>query len=156
MGTKQTAVAGPVERVVGPLRPYMCWAGDPDEGAVLAWAHTAQDARKLAFPAIADWTDAGFIDVRARLLKQHVEYLQTLKLKDAPHVNDNPPTCAVCDLWGNPPHPSMTGCMHCCDGDERPNVRAKRATTAGRQARAGENVPRTTRPGLVACRCRSA
>ena len=37
-----------------------------------------------------------------------------------------------------------------------PNVRAKRATTAGRQARAGENVPRTARPGLVACRWRSA
>ena len=37
-----------------------------------------------------------------------------------------------------------------------PNVRAKRATTAGRQARAGENVPRTTGPGLVACRWRSA
>ncbi len=38
----------------------------------------------------------------------------------------------------------------------RPNVRAKRATAAGRQARAGENVPRTARPGLVACRWRSA
>jgi hypothetical protein len=38
----------------------------------------------------------------------------------------------------------------------RPNVRAKRATTVGRQARAGENVPRTTSPGLVACRWRSA
>ena len=38
----------------------------------------------------------------------------------------------------------------------RPNVRAKRATTAGRQAWAGENVPRTARPGLVACRWRSA
>ena len=37
-----------------------------------------------------------------------------------------------------------------------PNVRAKRAATAGRQARAGENVPRTARPGLVACRWRSA
>ena len=37
-----------------------------------------------------------------------------------------------------------------------PNVRAKRATTAGRQARAGENVPRTACPGLVACRWRSA
>ena len=37
-----------------------------------------------------------------------------------------------------------------------PNVRAKRATAAGRQARAGENVPRTARPGLVACRWRSA
>ena len=39
---------------------------------------------------------------------------------------------------------------------QRPNVRAKRATAAGRQARAGENVPRTARPGLVACRWRSA
>ena len=38
----------------------------------------------------------------------------------------------------------------------RPNVRAKRATAVGRQARAGENVPRTARPGLVACRWRSA
>ena len=38
----------------------------------------------------------------------------------------------------------------------RPNVRAKRATTAGRQAQAGENVPRTASPGLVACRWRSA
>ena len=38
----------------------------------------------------------------------------------------------------------------------RPNVRAKRVTTAGRQARAGENVQRTARPGLVACRWRSA
>ena len=37
-----------------------------------------------------------------------------------------------------------------------PNVRAKRATTAGRQARAGKNVHRTAGPGLVACRWRSA
>ena len=36
-----------------------------------------------------------------------------------------------------------------------PNVGGNRATTAGRQARAGENVPRTTGPGLVACRWRS-
>lgn len=36
------------------------------------------------------------------------------------------------------------------------NVGAKRATAVGRQARAGENVPRTARPGLVACRWRSA
>mgnify|MGYP000229230090 CR=1 FL=1 len=38
----------------------------------------------------------------------------------------------------------------------RPNVRAKRSAAAGRQARAGENVPRTAGPGLVACRWRSA
>ena len=37
-----------------------------------------------------------------------------------------------------------------------PNVRAKRATAAGRQARAGDNVQRTACLGLVACRWRSA
>ena len=37
-----------------------------------------------------------------------------------------------------------------------PNVRAKRATAAGRQARPQENVHRTLWPGLVACRWRSA
>ena len=38
----------------------------------------------------------------------------------------------------------------------RPNVRAKRATTAGRQRPDGENVLRTTGRALVACRWRSA
>ena len=38
----------------------------------------------------------------------------------------------------------------------KPNVRAKRAPTAGRQARAADNVHRTCGPGLVACRWRSA
>jgi hypothetical protein len=42
------------------------------------------------------------------------------------------------------------------DDFQIPNVRAKRATPVGRQARAGENVHRTTSPGLVACRWRSA
>ena len=37
-----------------------------------------------------------------------------------------------------------------------PNVQAKRATTAGRQARPQENVHRTLWAGLVACRWRSA
>jgi hypothetical protein len=42
------------------------------------------------------------------------------------------------------------------DRSMTPNVRAKRAPTAGRQARAGENVHRATGRGLVACRWRSA
>ena len=37
-----------------------------------------------------------------------------------------------------------------------PNVRAKRATTAGRQGPVGENVPRTADRALVTCRWRSA
>ena len=101
-----------------PLRPYMCWCGEPADGAVLAWAHTAQDARKLAYPAIAAWTDCGFIDVRARLLKEHPAYYQTMKLKDAPHVNDHPPGCPVCEQWGQPPLPDGKGCLHCGTGGE--------------------------------------
>ena len=38
----------------------------------------------------------------------------------------------------------------------RSNVRVKPAPTVGRQARTGENVPRTARPGLVARRWGSA
>jgi hypothetical protein len=38
----------------------------------------------------------------------------------------------------------------------RPNVRAKLATTAERQARTCDNVRSTTGPGLVVCRWRSA
>jgi hypothetical protein len=34
----------------------------------------------------------------------------------------------------------------------RPNVRVEAGPTANRQARVGENVQRTTDPGLVACR----
>jgi len=40
--------------------------------------------------------------------------------------------------------------------DLRPTIRAKRATTVRRQARAGENVRSTTGLGLVACRWHSA
>jgi hypothetical protein len=80
---------------------------------VLAWAHTAQAARKLSYPTIADWTDAFFRDVRATLMKKHPEYLQTLKLEDGPHVIEYPPVCPVCELWGNPPHPEVEGCWQC-------------------------------------------
>lgn len=98
---------------VRPLRPYICFCGEPADGAVLAWAHTAQDARKLAYPVIADWADCGFIDVRARWLKMHPDYMQTLKLKDVPHVNADPHMCPVCELWGNPPSLEGNGCWRC-------------------------------------------
>jgi hypothetical protein len=95
------------------LRPYMCFCGDASEGAVLAWAYDRQHARKLAYPAIADWTDCGFIDVRARLLKDCPAYYETLRLKDGPHVNDNPPVCPSCEMWGHPLLPDGKSCEHC-------------------------------------------
>lgn len=113
MQTKPAATGGQVERGARPLRPYMCYCGDAEDGAVLAWAHTAPDARKLAYTALADRTDCGFIDVRTRLLKKHPAYYETLKLTDAPHVNYDPPVCQVCGLWGHPPLPEGNGCEFC-------------------------------------------
>ena len=56
---------------------------------------------------------------------------------------------------GEAPWPSrLDACLRCQIA--LPDVRAKRSTMAGRQAWAGKNVPRTTGPGLVACRWRSA
>ena len=55
-----------------------------------------------------------------------------------------------------PLHHVKTAHDACVEWLSGPNVRAKRATTAGRQARACDNVRSTTGQGLVACRWRSA
>ena len=50
-------------------------------------------------------------------------------------------------------------CRRCPNAESNlrtPNVRVKPVPTVGRQARTGENVPRTASPGLVACRWGSA
>jgi hypothetical protein len=57
-------------------------------------------------------------------------------------------------VWFTPK--ALTQLEHCTVSFVLPNVRAKRAPTAGRQARAGENVPRTADRALAACRWRSA
>jgi hypothetical protein len=50
----------------------------------------------------------------------------------------------------------LTGCFRTAGSDGSghvtPNVRGNRATTAGHQGPAGENVPRTAGRALVACR----
>ena len=51
---------------------------------------------------------------------------------------------------------ALTLLAHCTALPALPNVRAKRTTTAGRQARAGENVPRTAGRARVARRWGSA
>lgn len=95
------------------LKPYACFAGDLSEGSVLVFARTAREARRIAYPTISDWTDCGFLCVRARLIVVNQEYIQTLKQKDMPHVVENPPACPVCEYWGNPPLPDRPGCSYC-------------------------------------------
>jgi hypothetical protein len=75
------------------------------------------------------------------------EYSMPTSLSDGVAVRD----CAVLWLF-SPRRKALTLLEYRMMVVVLPNVRVNRETTAGRQARAGENVPRTTGPGLVACR----
>ena len=100
------------------LNPYMAHCGEPGEGALLVFARTARDARKLAYPEISGPFDCGYIDVRAELLRDHREYLMGLATEPGPHVLDNPPCCPVCERWGAPILASGKGCGNCYGDDD--------------------------------------
>lgn len=89
------------------MKMYMGYDGEPKYGAVLIFAHTAKEARPLAFKEIKSWQDdVEWINVRIKLIKGK-EFLFKLadkeKLeKDIPHAIDDlgPATCKSCECWG--------------------------------------------------------
>lgn len=77
-----------------------------EEGAVLVFAHTAKEARKLAYPFIESWFDnIEWIDMRAQRLrgKEHLyaEADQEKLKAGIPHVIESPRSCRSCCLWGS-------------------------------------------------------
>ncbi len=86
---------------MGELRSYMAWAGDPQDGAALVFAHSAAEAKRLAWPTLQGWmtTDA-FTDVRVRWLRTGCLHLRK---QDGPHVVDAPLSCADCGMWWEEP-----------------------------------------------------
>lgn len=95
------------------LNAYMAHCGEPSEGAVLVFAHTAQEARKLAHPVISDWNDGGFISVRAKRLRKHLDWINSMRRSDKPHVIDDPFICPNCEKWGAPMRAGK--CAFCAD-----------------------------------------
>ncbi len=76
---------------------------------------------------------------------RHYTYVNGAKVRSV-----NPGFCFLAAGWRRA---GMTkGGLHVLERVVRNNALDKRSTTAGRQARAGENVPRTARPDLVVCR----
>jgi hypothetical protein len=85
------------------MKKYMVYnrLDGPQEGAALAFAHTAQEARKLAYQDCGEHCIhfENFIEVDARLIRGK-EYLDKLRKKYGPHIV-TPPACDACNLWGD-------------------------------------------------------
>src|SRR5699024_5055056 len=93
-----------------------CRETGPQEGAVLVFARTAKDARKMAFPTLKDWMDLEWIEVAARRLDAATGWLaaqEEVDLHGKPQLIENPMSCDRCELWGEPI--SDAGMCESCD-----------------------------------------
>lgn len=81
------------------MRAYVVHDGEPCESAVLVFANTAKEARRIGYPALQSLWDCEWIHVRADWIRDD-EHLQAIREEDVPHVVDNPPCCVGCNLWG--------------------------------------------------------
>jgi len=93
------------------LHPYVVHDGEPQEVAVLVFAHTAQEARKVGFDALTGFDCSEWIDVRAKRLRKHEGYLMGFRQSDEPHCIESMPVCPRCEKWGAPP--VGDGCANC-------------------------------------------
>jgi hypothetical protein len=91
------------------LNTYMAFSRNagPEEGAVLVFAHSVKEARKVGWNALSgDLTDE-YIDFAIRRIRKSpwlFNEANDLKLaNDEAHVIDNPKSCGHCGLWGIEP-----------------------------------------------------
>ncbi len=91
------------------IHPYSVYCGEPMDGAALVFAFTAKQAIRIGRRYVS-WMDCDYIDIRARRIRDHVDYLMTLYNREYPCV-ESPPTCPVCEMWGAPIH--KEGCENC-------------------------------------------
>ena len=102
------------------MRAYMAWHGpDAELGAVLVFANSAREARKLAYPVIQGWwSDAQWVHIRTKWLSsEETQWLHRLHSSGAAsEVIESPPTCSRCELWGAELVDGI--CKNCLGDDE--------------------------------------
>ena len=88
------------------LKPYMVSEGMPEEAAILVFAHTAREAKRVGFPCIRSWNaDVEWVDIQASKLVGDYLFKDANQAKlaaDIPHCNDTPTSCKECGNWGMP------------------------------------------------------
>lgn len=85
------------------LNPYMAYERDSKhECAVLVFARTNREARKLVAPWLFSLIECEFTAMRVQRIRGDGEaFIRSLAKSDEPHVIDNPPPCKECETWGH-------------------------------------------------------
>ncbi len=89
------------------LKCYMGHGGEPQEGAILIFAHTAREAKVVGWNTpsfIREVCDDEYIYMRVKLQKE--PYLMKEAnpqhlAADKPHAIECPTTCNGCGFWGD-------------------------------------------------------
>lgn len=105
------------------LKAYMIYSRGAvsQEGAVLAFAHTSREAKRLGAPQMADWFDSDWTDVGVRWLPSSTKWLaeqEGVDLEGEPKVIDSPRYCERCGMWGTGPLNAEGICEPCREQDE--------------------------------------
>ena len=100
-------------------------ANSASEGAVLIFANTAQEARRIMWSSGigSDLTD-DYIDMAVCWLRDKLWLFKEMK-KDTPHVVSYPKSCTSCDIWGNSEIGTDGLCEDCREIEELDRQEAK-------------------------------
>lgn len=114
----------------GGQNAYVAWDEmvGPRELAILVFAHTAKDARRMAYPVLCDFMDTHFLDVRVKRSKDDAAHLRK---KEVPHIVDSPPVCERCEYWYTSPLSADGLCDDCEDEQAWEREESARETRMG-------------------------
>ena len=99
----------PREKGEAMLKTYMgyCAKATPQDGACLIFAHNIREAKPIAYHFNRDSFDCEYTCSRVALLKNNPwlfeqvdEWVKEKIAKDEAVGTDDPPTCDLCELWG--------------------------------------------------------
>lgn len=95
------------------LHAYMGFdaVGGPEEGGLLIFAPNRKEAMRIGRPWVMGW-GAEFCHVRVHRLNGDAAHL---RLQDAPHVIENPPSCDRCEHWSTEPLNAAGLCEQCAE-----------------------------------------
>jgi len=93
------------------LKAYIGYSreGGSVEGAVLVFAHTVKEAKKIGWGTLAELFTDEYTDMAMDLIREKIDYLSEKnnqkwsieKIKqDIPHVVNDPVCCKSCETWG--------------------------------------------------------